>query len=145
MKTRIGSFLLLLSLVTAAACRVASDANPAALDTATETCRSCRMPVSDPRLAAQFLQPGEEAVFFDDIGCLRDFLKDLRRLPGSVAWVAVCMIIVAPMSSVSPLKWLPSSGMLVLPKLKSTSGTERSLIHSANGAWRNSITLTSTE
>ena len=66
----------------------AGDAPPAALDTRNETCRSCRMPVSDPRLAAQLAAPGEEPVFFDDIGCLRDFLREhapdagLRRLRG---------------------------------------------------------------
>ncbi len=48
--------------------------NPAALDTRNETCGSCRMPVSDASLAAQIVAPGEEARFFDDIACLRDFL-----------------------------------------------------------------------
>lgn len=61
--------------------------SPAPLDTATETCRSCRMPVSDPRLAAQLSAPGEEAVFFDDIGCLRDFLKQNRVPPAAFAYV----------------------------------------------------------
>lgn len=64
------------------------DPTPAPLDTATETCRSCRMPVSDPRLAAQLAVPGEESAFFDDIGCLRDFLRAQPSVPGSVAYVA---------------------------------------------------------
>ena len=62
---------------------------PAALDTKHDACRSCRMPVSDPRVAAQLAAPGEEALFFDDIGCLRDFLGSGQPpKPGAVAFVA---------------------------------------------------------
>lgn len=61
---------------------------PAALDTRTEMCRSCRMPVSDASLAAQLVAPGEEPRFFDDLGCLRDFLARSRAGRGSVAWIA---------------------------------------------------------
>ncbi len=61
---------------------------PAALDTKTEVCRSCRMPVSDLRLAAQLVARGEEPKFFDDIGCLRDFLARSPAPPASVAYVA---------------------------------------------------------
>ena len=69
-------------------CR-AGDAPPAALDTKNEMCRFCRMPVSDAHLAAQLAAPGEEPAFFDDIGCLRDFLKQGGEGPaGAVAYVA---------------------------------------------------------
>ena len=61
---------------------------PAALDTKTETCRFCRMPVSDASLAAQLVAPGEEPKFFDDIGCLKDFVAGSPAGPGSVAYVA---------------------------------------------------------
>ncbi len=61
---------------------------PAPLDTKTETCRSCRMPVSDASLAAQLVAAGEEPKFFDDLGCLRDFLARSPAPPGSVAYVA---------------------------------------------------------
>jgi copper chaperone NosL len=70
------------------ACSRTGDPAPASLDTASETCRSCRMPVSDAKLAAQLVSPGEEPAFFDDIGCLRDFLKDRPGAPGAIAWVA---------------------------------------------------------
>lgn len=64
-------------------------APPAALDPRTETCAWCRMSVSNPRLAAQLAAPAEEAKFFDDIGCLRDYLLQARGLPtGSIAYVA---------------------------------------------------------
>jgi copper chaperone NosL len=61
---------------------------PAALDTKTEMCRSCRMPVSDASLAAQLVAPGEEPKFFDDIACLRDLLERSPASAGSVAYVA---------------------------------------------------------
>ena len=34
------------------------------------------MMVSDARFAAQLVAPGEEPLFFDDVGCLRDFLSE---------------------------------------------------------------------
>ena len=73
----------------AAAAVTGADAPPAPLDTRNEACRSCRMPVSDARLAAELAAPAEEPKFFDDIGCLREFLKqgDPRR-SGTVAYVA---------------------------------------------------------
>jgi copper chaperone NosL len=47
------------------------------------------MAVSDVRFAAQLAAPGEEPRFFDDIGCLRDFLAEGPPLPrGTVAFVA---------------------------------------------------------
>jgi copper chaperone NosL len=62
---------------------------PAALDTRTETCAWCRMGVSDARLAAQLVASAEEPRFFDDIGCLRDYLRSAKSLPrGTVAYVA---------------------------------------------------------
>lgn len=62
---------------------------PAALDPRHEACAHCRMSVSDPRFAAQLVAPGEEPRFFDDIGCLRDYLQgETRPAPGAVAYVA---------------------------------------------------------
>jgi copper chaperone NosL len=79
--------LVLASLL--AGCGPGGPAPPAALDTANETCRWCRMAVSDPRFAAQITAPGEEPLFFDDVGCLRDFLHDRRDPPPqAVAYVA---------------------------------------------------------
>ena len=79
-------FLILLAVL-ALACS-GGGAAPAALDTKTEVCRSCRMPVSDASLAAQLAAPGEEPKFFDDIGCLRDFLAAGPVSKGGVAYVA---------------------------------------------------------
>lgn len=64
--------LALLALVAGCAPAVIE---PAGLDTKNDACRSCRMTVSDRRFAAQIVAPGEEPLFFDDIGCLRDYVK----------------------------------------------------------------------
>ena len=37
-------------------------------------CSYCRMVVSDPRLAGQIAAAGEEPRFFDDVGCLAEYL-----------------------------------------------------------------------
>jgi copper chaperone NosL len=58
---------------------------PAALDPLSTACRHCRMVVSEPRLAAQIVAPGEEPVFFDDLGCLRDHLAGGAALPARAA------------------------------------------------------------
>jgi copper chaperone NosL len=79
--------LLLVIFATAVACS-RGGLEPASLDTKTEMCRSCRMPVSDASLAAQLVAPGEEPKFFDDLACLRDFLAFSPASAGSVAYVA---------------------------------------------------------
>ncbi len=62
---------------------------PAKLDTRNDACAHCRMAVSAPRFAAQLVAPHEEPRFFDDLGCLRDWLKAHPERPrGTVAYVA---------------------------------------------------------
>lgn len=62
---------------------------PAPLDTRNDACAHCRMAVSDPRFAAQLVAPREEPRYFDDLGCLRDWLRSHPELPrGTVAYVA---------------------------------------------------------
>lgn len=79
---------LLFCAVTATACG-GGPVRPGVLDARHDACRSCRMPVSDPNVAAQLAAPGEEALFFDDIGCLRDFLASgTATKPGAIAFVA---------------------------------------------------------
>jgi copper chaperone NosL len=66
-----------------------SSAGPRPLeDVRGEGCASCRMIVSDRRMAAQLVTPGEEAMVFDDIGCLRDWLQAHPAARGAVAFVA---------------------------------------------------------
>lgn len=62
---------------------------PAKLDTRNDACAHCRMAVSDARFAAQVVAPREEPRFFDDLGCLRDWLREHPAPPpGAVAYVA---------------------------------------------------------
>lgn len=67
---------------------VAGPPGPAPLDTATEACRSCRMAVSNARLAAQVVASGEEAVFFDDLACLAAYLEGQASISERVVYVA---------------------------------------------------------
>jgi copper chaperone NosL len=61
---------------------------PADLDTRNEPCASCRMAVSSAAFASQLVAPGELPRFFDDLGCLRDYLKDGKAPKGATAFVA---------------------------------------------------------
>lgn len=54
-----------------------------------DLCASCRMPVSDRRFAAQITAPGELPLFFDETGCLGEFVKGRQvKAPAAIAWVA---------------------------------------------------------
>ncbi len=76
-------------LIVAVASCASGPPPPAPLDTRADTCAFCRMTVSVQRLAAQIAAPSEEPKFFDDIGCLRDYLRRQPELaPGSIAYVA---------------------------------------------------------
>ena len=67
----------------------AGEPKPAALDARNEACRFCRMAVSDARFAAQIAAPGEEPLFFDDVGCLAGYLREAKSVAsGAAAFVA---------------------------------------------------------
>ena len=61
---------------------------PATLDVHNEACRWCRMAVSQQALASQLGAPMEEPLFFDDLGCLRDYLAAHTPSSDLQAWVA---------------------------------------------------------
>lgn len=80
--------LAALALAALAACQ-RGPPGPARLDPRNDACAHCRMAVSDPPFAAQLVAPGEVPLFFDDLGCLRDYLREHPRPPrGAVAYVA---------------------------------------------------------
>jgi len=87
MRRRVGS--LVVAALVAVSC-ASGPAPPAALDASGgEACRWCRMAISDGRTAAQLVAPLEDPIFFDDIGCLRDYLKGGGVLrAGAIAYVA---------------------------------------------------------
>ena len=61
-----------------AACAIACGGGPpppVAIDPAHDACAECRMLISDVHFGAQIVAPGEEPRLFDDIGCLRAYLK----------------------------------------------------------------------
>jgi copper chaperone NosL len=76
----------ILALLTLVAC--GGDLQPAPLDTRNEQCAFCRMAVSTAVFASQLVAPGEVPRFFDDLGCLADFLKAGKAPAGAVAFVA---------------------------------------------------------
>ncbi len=61
---------------------------PVAIDTAADVCAHCRMTIVSTSTAAQIVAPGEEAVLFDDLGCLRDYAAGAGRAPEAMAFVA---------------------------------------------------------
>jgi copper chaperone NosL len=87
MTPRLGALALVPAAALAFACGGA-EPQPASLDTRNEQCASCRMAVSDARFAAQVVAPGELPRFFDDVGCLADFVRAGKAPAGAVAFVA---------------------------------------------------------
>jgi copper chaperone NosL len=86
MTARGRSSLAVLVLAAGAAC---AGRAPAPRDVeASDTCAFCRMVVSNPRVAAQIVAPGEESRFFDDIGCAVNALKQVGLPAGAVIYVA---------------------------------------------------------
>lgn len=61
---------------------------PATVGLGEDACAVCRMTIVSRATAAQIVRAGDEPVFFDEIGCLRDFLAR-RPLPDdAVIYVA---------------------------------------------------------
>ena len=83
----IAATLLAAAILALAACARTRPA-PAEVDPRNDLCASCRMPVSDRRLAAQIAESGEEPKFFDDIGCLRDHLAGRSLSERAAIYVA---------------------------------------------------------
>jgi copper chaperone NosL len=54
---------------------------PAQLDSSHDACAYCRMIVSERRFASQIAVPLEEPRFFDDLGCLSNYVKTNAPLP----------------------------------------------------------------
>jgi copper chaperone NosL len=83
--TRLTVFALALA---ASACATTGVPKPVSLAAGQEACRSCRMTISSTRTAAQVVAPNEEPLFFDDIGCLCDYLREHRLTsPRAAAYV----------------------------------------------------------
>lgn len=59
--------------------------NPEPLAVGREACAFCRMTVSQPEFASQVVAPGELPKFFDDLGCLGNYLTGTKDVPASAA------------------------------------------------------------
>lgn len=53
-----------------------------------DACAACRMAVTGRRTAAQIVSPAEEPRFFDDLGCLRTYLREHPARPDARVYVA---------------------------------------------------------
>lgn len=53
-----------------------------------EACAHCRMTLVSRATAAQIARAGDEPVFFDDLGCLRDYLLHRPAAAEAVVYVA---------------------------------------------------------
>lgn len=84
---RVSAMTAAVTIALAVAC-CSSAPQPAPLDTRSEQCASCRMAVSDARLASQLVAPEELPLFFDDLDCLVNFLKAGKAPPAATAFVA---------------------------------------------------------
>ena len=84
-----GPALMLAAAILASSCQ-SGPVPPAALDaSAGEACRWCRMAIADIHTTGQIVAPMEDPLFFDDIGCLRDYLRGpAPSRPGAIAYVA---------------------------------------------------------
>ena len=63
---------------------------PANIELGQDACAECRMVIVSLSTAAQIVTPGEEPRFFDEIGCLRDYMSNHVNPPaaGTVVYVA---------------------------------------------------------
>ena len=94
---------------------------PAELDTAHETCASCRMVVSDRRLASQVVAAGEVPRFFDDLRCLREYLS-AHPSKDAVVFVA----------DHRTSEWIPASGAVFSRLARPTTPMASGLIAHAS-------------
>jgi copper chaperone NosL len=85
--TAVRAFVLGVTLVTVAC--GGSRPSPAALEPGVQPCAYCRMIVVDRHFASQIVSPDDEPRFFDDLGCLGNYLKTRSPLSvGSAVYVA---------------------------------------------------------
>ena len=60
---------------------------PAAVGLGEDACAYCRMTIVSRATAAQIARAGDEPVFFDEIGCLRDYLLQRAEPADAVIYV----------------------------------------------------------
>jgi len=78
---------ILLAAFVVSAC-ASGPAPPTTLALGEDACAHCRMTLVSQSTAAQIARRGDEPVFFDEIGCLRDYLGGHATLGDAVVYVA---------------------------------------------------------
>jgi copper chaperone NosL len=78
---------LLAGCLIAASC-AGGPVKPHAIALGQDPCAHCRMVVVSMDTAAQIVAAGDEPQFFDEIGCLRDYLRAHTPLPDAIVYVA---------------------------------------------------------
>lgn len=73
--------------VAAMACRDGA-ALPVEIGMGSDACAHCRMTIVSKSTAAEIVAPGEEPRFFDEIGCLRDYIAHATIAPNVAVYVA---------------------------------------------------------
>ena len=76
----VSAFCILHSALLSMSCAGTPD-TPVAVDTNNDACHWCRMTISNPRLVAEVLDPGEEPRLFDDIGCAANEIAKEHQHP----------------------------------------------------------------
>ena len=69
-----GKIVLVLFFIFLTACRTA-EIKPVDID-AEDVCTHCKMAISEKQFASELITPDGDALKFDDIGCLLDYLKE---------------------------------------------------------------------
>ena len=78
---------VLLAALVVSAC-ASGPAPPAKVALGEDACAHCRMTVVSQSTAAQIARPGEDPVFFDEVGCLRDYLGKHATPADAMVYVA---------------------------------------------------------
>jgi copper chaperone NosL len=78
---------ILLAALVAGAC-ASGPAPPAKVALGQDACAHCRMTLVSQSTAAQIARRGDDPVFFDDFGCLRDYLGSHATPGDAVVYVA---------------------------------------------------------
>lgn len=63
-------------------------ARPVDIAMNSDACAHCRMTIVSKTTAAEIVAPGEEPRFFDEVGCLRDYLAHTTIPPDAAVFVA---------------------------------------------------------
>lgn len=71
--------LILLAVLSFAACRDKIDTGPHVIHFGEDVCERCKMIISDKRFTAELIDQKGEALMFDDVGCMADYMKGSEK------------------------------------------------------------------